>query len=189
MSAAQGGIAIPIRSFAHGKQRLELPEDERARILRSLATGVATATAFPIIVVSSDREVRAWAAQFGVVVDDPGSLDGAATSAFVLARDLGWKRCVIAHADLARPERIDQLITEPASREVWAACSHRDRGTPVLSLPTDTEFAFSYGVDSFVRHRAEAERRGLVFHPLIDSDLGIDVDTDADLEFLDAATD
>lgn len=186
MSTAPGGIAIPIRSFAHGKRRLDMPERERARILRSLAHGVATATTFPIIIVSSDPAVQAWARSFAAVIEDPGTLNEAAAAALVMARSLGWRRCVITHADLARPEGIDRLITEPAEHEVWAVCSHRDNGTPVLSLPTSTDFEFSYGIDSFSRHRLEAEERGMSFHGLINSDLGIDVDTSQDLEFLNA---
>lgn len=165
-----------------------MPESERARILRSLAHGVASATTFPVIVVSSDPEVQAWAKSFTAVIEDPGTLDEAAAAAHAFARDLGWRRCVIAHADLARPGEIDRLISEPSEREVWAACSRRDNGTPVLSLPTSTQFEFSYGIDSFFRHRGETARRGLTFHALIHSDLGIDVDLSEDLEFLNAPT-
>lgn len=182
-------MAIPIRSFSQGKLRLSLPTKTRADLIRSLATALVQATAFPILVVSSDPEVRSWAEPFADLIDDPGTLNGAAESAVSWARHSAWKRCVIAHADLAFPGGIDQLITAPLAHEVWAVQSHRDHGTPVISIPTHTEFTFSYGVDSFLRHEVEAKRRGLAFHALIDTDLGIDIDTQADLEFLDAHTD
>jgi len=60
---------------------------------------------------------------------------------------------------------------------------HRDDGTPVLSVPTDTdtEFEFAYGEDSFRRHVALARRHGLAVRVVRDPNLAFDVDVSDDL--------
>jgi 2-phospho-L-lactate guanylyltransferase len=61
---------------------------------------------------------------------------------------------------------------------------HRDDGTPVLSVPVDLDFHFSYGPGSFRRHAAEARRVGAAVRVVRDPSLAFDVDVPSDLALL-----
>ncbi|MGH8990695.1 MAG: hypothetical protein ACRDZ7_04120, partial [Acidimicrobiia bacterium] len=156
---------------------------ERARLVAEMAGRVlAAARPLPVVVVSSAREVRAWAASSGVaVLDDPGSLDLAALTGVAWARSLDLPRAVIAHADLPRAHSLEGLARDAGRPLVAAVPCHRDDGTPVLSVPTGVEFRFAYGPGSFRRHAGEARRLGLGFRVVRDPDLAHDVDAAEDL--------
>src|SRR5690349_1014830 len=100
--AHSSGAVIPIRAFALGKARLAASLDgaERAVFGRRWAEQVVHAAApMPVVVVSSDPDVRTWASALGVDgLDDPGTLDGAAAAGRDHVRDLGCSRVVVAHA-------------------------------------------------------------------------------------------
>jgi len=186
---AHVGVAIPVRAFALGKARLaeHLPLDARVDLARRWASQVvAAATGHPTVVISSDDDVRAWAAaQSCAVLDDPGSLDGAAAAGRAWAADHELRRVVIAHADLPRA-RSFAAVTRDGSRPVVAIVPcHRDDGTPVMSVPVDLDFRFAYGPGSFRRHATEARRLGAGLRVVRDSDLAFDVDVPEDLAKLD----
>ncbi len=109
------GVVIPIRAFASGKARLaeSLDVATRAALGRQWAgTVVQAAAPLTTVVVSSDPEVREWAALLGVeVVDDPGTLDRAAAVGRDRLRDRGCTRVIVAHADLPYPRSLDRLRT------------------------------------------------------------------------------
>src|SRR5690348_13463333 len=92
------GAVIPIRAFALGKARLAASLDgaERAALGRRWAEQVVhAASPMPVVVVSSDHDVRAWADDLALdVLDDPGSLDGAAAAGRDLLRARGCTRVV-----------------------------------------------------------------------------------------------
>src|SRR5207244_4381634 len=136
----------------------------------------------PVAVVSSAREVRAWAASFGLVLlDDPGSLNQAAAAGVGWAASQGIARAVVAHADLPLATTLAPLARDGSLPVVAAVPCHRDDGTPVLSIPTASPFAFAYGPGSFRRHAAEARRRRLGFRVVRDPSLAHDLDIPADL--------
>jgi 2-phospho-L-lactate guanylyltransferase len=175
---------VPIRAFSEGKSRLgELGPEERARLLRRMAERVVRAAGdLPVAVVSGAPEVRAWAASLGLaVIDDPGSLDGAAAAGAGWAAGTGAARVVIAHADLPHASGLAALARDGSRPVVAAVPCHRDDGTPVLSLPTGCGFRFAYGPGSFRRHAAEARRLGLAFRAVRDPRLARDVDVSEDL--------
>jgi 2-phospho-L-lactate guanylyltransferase len=185
------GAVIPIRAFALGKARLAAALDgvERAALGRRWAEQVATAAApMPVVVVSSDPEVRAWARDLGLRgLDDPGSLDAAVTAGRDHLRAEGCRRVVVAHGDLPHARDLTRLARD-ASRPVAALVPcHRDDGTPVLSVPADVDFRFAYGPGSFRRHAAEARRLGLGLRVVRDHDLAFDVDVPDDLVGLDTS--
>jgi 2-phospho-L-lactate guanylyltransferase len=188
--ADRTGVAIPIRAFALGKVRLagDLPLGEHAERARSWADAVATAASgHPTAVLSSDVTVRAWATARGLVVlDDPGSLDGAAAAGRDWARAAGLTRIVVAHADLPRARSFERVVRDAGRPVVTLVPCHRDDGTPVLSVPVDLDFRFAYGPGSFRRHAAEARRLGVGLRVVRDVDLGFDVDVPADLTSLTA---
>jgi 2-phospho-L-lactate guanylyltransferase len=186
--ASLSGAVIPIRAFALGKARLAAALDgpERATLGRRWAEQVVHAAApMPTVVVSSDPDVRVWAADLGLdVVDDPGTLDGAAAVGREHLRALGCDRVVVAHADLPRAHDLLRLARDTSRPVVALVPCHRDDGTPVLSVPAAVDFRFAYGPGSFRRHAAEARRLGLGLRVVRDRDLAFDVDVPDDLAAL-----
>jgi 2-phospho-L-lactate guanylyltransferase len=179
------GAVIPIRAFALGKARLAdfVDADARAMLARRWAQQVVhAAEPMPVVVVSSDLEVRAWARDLGLdLVDDPGTLDAAAAVGRDHVRGWGCTRVVVAHADLPRAVHLDRLARDGSGPIVAIVPCHRDDGTPVLSVPVDAPFEFAYGPGSFRRHAAVARRIGLGVRVVRDPDLAFDVDIPGDL--------
>ncbi len=188
----RAGVVLPIRSFLLGKARLAavLDDPARAELGERLADRVVDAAVpFPVVVVTSAPEVRAWAARRAcVVLDDPGSLDEAATRGQAHVAGLGLPRTVIAHADLARARSLARLADDGPRPVVAMVPCHRDDGTNVLAVPTDAPFRFAYGPGSFRRHAVEARRLGLGVRVVRDPTLAFDVDVPDDLTALTAST-
>jgi len=188
--AGAAGAVIPIRAFALGKARLAAALDagERAVLGRRWAEQVVHAAGpMPVVVVSSDPEVRVWAAELALdTVDDPGTLDGAAAAGRERLRMHGCTRVVVAHADLPRAHNLPRLARDGSRPIVTVVPCHRDDGSPVLSVPAASDFRFSYGPGSFRRHAAEARRLGLGLRVVRDRDLAFDVDLPDDLLALNA---
>jgi 2-phospho-L-lactate/phosphoenolpyruvate guanylyltransferase len=185
---AHAGVVLPIRSFVLGKARLaaDLDDAARAELGRRLADRVAdAATPYTVVVVTSAPEVRSWAAARQLaVLDDPGSLDSAASRGQEHLAAAGLARVVVAHADLPRARSLAGVVRDGSQPVVAFVPCHRDDGTNVLSLPADTAFRFSYGPGSFRRHAAEARRLGLGVRVVRDPDLAFDVDVPEDLATL-----
>jgi 2-phospho-L-lactate/phosphoenolpyruvate guanylyltransferase len=179
------GVVIPIRAFALGKARLadELDASERAALGRRLAGQVVEAASeFVVSVVSSDRDVRAWASERGIAaIDDPGSLDGAARAGREWVAARGCSRVVVAHADLPFARSFAAVARDGAQPIAVLVPCHRDDGTPVLSVPVDAPFEFRYGPGSFRLHVTEARRVGLAVRVVRDPTLAFDIDLPDDL--------
>ena len=188
-SQDDAGIVVPLRSFTLGKARLApaLSEHGRATLARSMAECVVNAAGGrPVVVVSSAAEVVAWAREREFdVVDDPGSLDAAATAGRDWALDRALSRYAVVHADLPLARSLDAVVSDGDAPVAVIVPDHRNDGTPVLSLPTRVPFTFAYGPDSAERHADEARRRSLTVRILRDAELAFDVDIAADLEALD----
>lgn len=182
------GIVVPLRSFSLGKARLadRLDATARADLARTMADRVVDAAGpRPIVVVSSAPEVLEWAAQRRIAtVDDPASLDAAADAGREWVRARRLARVVVVHADLPLVTTLDTVTSGGDAPVVVAVPCHRHDGTPVLAIPSDVPFRFSYGPGSFERHRAEAERLGLELRVLDDPALAFDVDVPDDLDQL-----
>lgn len=183
------GVVIPLRSFHDAMSRLApaLAPEARAALARDLGERVrAAAHELPVVVVTDDAEVVAWAEAGGCATrPDPGTLDEAAACGREWALALGLDRYVVAHADLPRVVSFAAVIGDGAAPVAVVVPDHRDDGTPVLSLPTAFPFAFAYGPGSAARHIAAARAAGLTVRVLRDPDLGFDVDLADDLVTLD----
>ena len=186
-SSPRAGVVIPLRAFANGKARLAAVMDdlERTALARSMADCVVEAGGtLPMVVVSSAPEVRAWAETRTLeVVEDPGAgLDAAAREGVQWFRARGFDRVIVAHADLprARPGSLEPFA-DLAPGAVVIVPSHRDDGTPVLSIPVHPPFPFAYGVGSAHRHAQIARELGLAVQLVRDDELGYDVDLPEDL--------
>jgi len=192
--ARGAGVVIPLRAFRSGKARLAdaLDADQRAELALAMAERVvAAADPLPIVLVTSDPEVREWASGIGIeVVPDPaGGLDAAVHAGADRQRAHGCGRVVVCHADLprARPGALARFATLVPGIVALVPC-HRDDGTPVLSVPAGADFPFAYGPGSARRHVAIARRLGLATCVVRDPELGYDVDVPADLLALDPLT-
>lgn len=186
-SSPRAGVVIPLRAFLNGKARLAtvLDDGERTALARSMADCVVEACgSLPVVVVSAATEVHAWAEARGItVVADVGDgLDAAAHSGAQWFRARGFDRVVVAHADLprARPGALEPFAAVDAG-DVLIVPSHRDDGTPVLSIPLHSPFPFAYGVGSAHRHEQIARELGFAVRLVIDEELGYDVDLPEDL--------
>lgn len=192
-------VAVPIRSFRDSKTRLAavLSAAERAHLARSLADGVVDAlepavesARVAVAVVTDDPDVGAWATHRRLEIVVPGSpgLDGAAAAGLSHAAASGARWVAVVHADLAAPEGLDPLVRSASAPDraslVTAVADRRADGTNVLVVPTATSFAFAYGPGSYHRHRAAAARAGLAFVGVEGDDLGWDVDTPEELDWL-----
>ncbi len=186
-ATARAGVVVPIRAFVGGQARLVDAIDAagRADLGRELAARVvAAATPFPVVVVTAAPEVRKWAADAGAaVIPDPGGLDASARAGVRWCRDEGLPRAIVAHADLPWARTFAGVANDGSRRIMVVVPCHRDDGTPVLSVPTETgtEFEFAYGENSFRRHVALAQRLGLAVRVVRDPDLAFDVDVPDDL--------
>lgn len=178
------GVAaiVPIRSFRFGKARLAeaMSDIDRAELARTLAVGVlAAALPLPVFVVSNDDEVRALAVECGAsIVDDPGSLNGAAHAGLAAAAAAGAKRIIVVHADIARPTPFAWVADFDG---VTIVPDRHGSGTNVMCVPAATDFVFAYGDGSRARHEAEAARCGLAVRVVADVALGWDIDEPDDL--------
>jgi 2-phospho-L-lactate guanylyltransferase len=189
---ARTGVVIPIRAFAVGKARLSgtLDAARRAELAESMADQVvAAAGALPVVVVSSADDVCAWAARHATtVIADPGTLDGAAAVGVAWCNDRGLARTIVAHADLPRApvDGLERFAHDARQPIVTVVPCHRDDGTPVISIPVASSFAFAYGPGSFRRHLAAARAAGLAVRVVRDPRFGFDVDLPSDLAALSA---
>jgi 2-phospho-L-lactate guanylyltransferase len=181
MSAS--AVLIPVKDFEVAKGRLapELGASERAELARCLADEVVAACSdMAVFVVCESRNVEMWAESRGAtVIQNPRpGLNHAVRHG---ARQLfcrGFDRVLIAHADLARPSALPELVE--LDGVVLVPDRHLD-GTNAMVVPTGSGFSFSYGPGSFARHLSEAERLGLPVHVVRGVGLDLDLDDPADL--------
>ena len=181
---------MPVKAFAHAKARLApaLAAADRAELAQRMAEQVVSAAApLPVAIACDDEHVATWARTRGAtVVWTPGlGLDGAVQQGCAELVASGADRVVVAHGDLPRAAG---LVRFGHLRDGYDGVSvvpdRRDDGTNVISLPAAAfaaGFTFAYGVGSFGRHVAEAERCGLAVRIERIPELQWDVDTPDDL--------
>ena len=180
-------VLIPLKSFVQAKLRLAtvMTEEGRVDLAKKMAEIVLDAAQpLPVAIVCVDAEVAAWArvtGAEGIRADNPGLNAAAITGVSALA-DKGVEKVIIAHGDLPKATRLSHCadfdgITLVPDR-------HKD-GTPVLTIPTNVKFEFSYGPGSYERHVSAAEHSGAPWRSLIDLDLNHDVDEPGDLDGID----
>jgi 2-phospho-L-lactate guanylyltransferase len=176
-------VLVPVKDFRQAKARLAaaLPPVERAALARVMADNVvAAARPLPVFVVCDDAAVARWAEASGATaLWRPGlGLNGAVNDGVASLARVGIRRVVVAHSDLPLAATLLPCARPPG---VTLVPDRRDDGTNVVSVPTDSDFAFAYGPGSFRRHATEARRLGLPLRVLREPGLGWDVDIPDDL--------
>ncbi len=176
-------IAVPLKPFREGKGRLadHLEPSRRALLAEMVATRVvieALETGAPVIVVTGDDEVAAWARRSGAhALGDPGGLDAAASAAAAYAAtlDVPW---LVAHGDLPllRADELRLALVHLGDGDAVLAPS-RHGGTNLLGA--GEPILFRYGADSFSRHLAST--RHLRQRVLVSVATLLDLDTPPDL--------
>jgi 2-phospho-L-lactate/phosphoenolpyruvate guanylyltransferase len=176
-------VVVPVKAFSKAKMRLAsvLNPEERADLARKMAEHVLSASRpLPVVVVCDDVEVALWAERLGArPLPEPGrGLNGAINDAFEQLGGEGYKRLVVAHADLPLAGQLAWLAD---IQDIALVPDRREEGTNVISLPTGCDFSFSYGPGSFLRHQEEARRTGLKWRVIRDPRLAWDVDFPSDM--------
>jgi len=118
-----------------------------------------------------------------MLLDDPGTgLNGAAAFARNYAAQQGASRIIILFADLPliTVQDVERLASTPF---IAIAPDRHGTGTNALSLPLPAakDFAFAFGIGSFARHIAEAQRLGIIAETIRSPGLARDIDEPDDL--------
>lgn len=177
---------LPLKAFASAKGRLDgfLEPSARAALSRAVAARVAAAcvdAGLPVLVVTADAAVAAWAAGLGLeVAAEPGGggLDGAATAGAAEAQRRGQAWCIV-HGDLPllTPDPVARFARSVGTGTAVLAPS-RHGGTNLLAAAEP--LAFAYGPRSFTRHLSAA--RHLDRRVVVTVGTALDLDTPEDLK-------
>jgi 2-phospho-L-lactate/phosphoenolpyruvate guanylyltransferase len=177
-------VVIPLKRVAHAKQRLRDAgtADVDALVLRLACGVIEAARPRPIVVVTEDDDVAAFASslELETLRTSARTLSGAVQDAYGALSDR-FARLTIVHADLATPRGIGEFAP---SSSVALVADHHGRGTTVLSLVTGLDFHFAYGPDSLARHVQEARRLGVDYSVIADSPWSHDVDEPSDIDYV-----
>lgn len=176
---------MPVKAFADAKLRLApaLDASERATLARTMAEQVlAAARPLPVAVACDDDEVAEWAAGHdAAVIWTPGlGLNGAVQLGVGQLFEDGRERVIVAHGDLPRATRLARF--DDGVEGITLVPDRHDDGTNVIVVTASAAtFTFAYGVGSFARHLAEADRIGAPVRVVRPPELQWDVDTPDDL--------
>jgi 2-phospho-L-lactate guanylyltransferase len=174
-------FVVPLKRFDVAKERLRRGGVENVtRLASELATAVIRSCApRQVIVLSESSDVTRFALDLGVNVleSDATTLNEAVQSAYERLRER-FDRIIVVHGDLREPYGLGEF--EPDAG-VTIVTDYRSRGTNVLVVPTSLDFHFRYGEDSAEKHRAEAERLGVICRMVSDSPWRFDVDEPGDV--------
>jgi 2-phospho-L-lactate guanylyltransferase len=188
---------LPVKAFARGKSRLGgvLSDPARSAFARGLFDHVtAMLSAAPriagIVVVTDDAEVRARAAERGlVVVADPEerTLAAVVDRGLCEVQSLGGSAALVCMADLPRlaPAEVEGVIDALLEHAVVVVPDLVEAGTNVLCIAPPQAFPSCFGrADSFVQHLARARQHGYAPFTLRLPGLSFDVDGPEDLQRL-----
>ncbi|HEV2010753.1 MAG TPA: 2-phospho-L-lactate guanylyltransferase [Candidatus Limnocylindria bacterium] len=183
-------IIVLARDPRRAKTRLRgsLVPAERERLATAMLDDVmtaATATGWPVLVVTDARSIAARAKAAGAaasVVRARGTRDGAARGLRRAARE-GADAALVIAADipLVRTADLRRIAAAGRRSDVVIVPDRRRSGTNALYVRPPSRVAPRFGRGSFAAHRAAAGARG---HVLTIARIGLDVDTPADLNAL-----
>ncbi|WP_319568913.1 2-phospho-L-lactate guanylyltransferase [Cohaesibacter marisflavi] len=200
-------VLIPMKAPTQAKSRLKtvLSDRERSALALALFKGVVAQVmgavqsikkagnphkVIEIAVVSSSKTIEDIAADLGIIylAEEAGAgLVAAVEEAAAKASWRGYKRLCILPGDLADPSASDimRLLSYPVDEGTIALCPSQDLGTNALVVTLPSPMPFAFGPESFTRHFSLAADRGLMPVILPLKSLRRDIDTLADLDYLD----
>lgn len=185
---------VPLKDFAVAKARLRavLPDEERARIVETMATHVidTLVAVLPTAVVSADAGVLDLAERLGAwpIEESPtgaagtAGLNAAVTDAVWEAQGLAMHTLAVVAGDLPRLEIDDvhALLRLPGRPGVVVAPDRAGTGTNAIVMSPPEALKVRFGTNSLRRHVAAAYRANLPVRVLRRPGLQLDVDTPAD---------
>lgn len=190
---------VPVKTLDSAKQRLSacLGAD-RAGFTLAMLEDVLIAlndsrTLTRVAVVTADSQVAEIGKAYGAVVINevfPNGMNQAIHLGMKTLRKLGARRVLVLPADvpLATGAEIDRLMLElelqRASTDnpaIGIGPSTDQNGTNFLCLPTDCNFEFHYGHDSYRQHQGEGMANALTPVALMSSTLARDIDHTQDV--------
>jgi 2-phospho-L-lactate guanylyltransferase len=174
-------VVVPLKRFDRAKSRLRHHRDlDVTAIVEELARGVITsARPLPVVIVSEDEELAAFAAslQVELMLSSSTTLNEALQTAYRSLSDR-YDRLIIAHGDLLFPDGLGSVEPEPG---ITLFADHHGEGTNVMVIPANLDFHFAYGPGSLRRHLGEAQRLGVAHRVELTSPWRFDVDEPDDL--------
>ena len=181
---------IPVKAFHHAKERLSdlLTPAERIVLAKYCADRVVDAARnFDVFVVCDDPDVAQWARNHKakVVWQPEVGLNAAVRAGVEFARTHDKQLAVVSHSDLPLATEFEHLISDQSPETLLSSITlvpdrHKD-GTNVMVLPTNFDFEFCYGKNSFQAHQEMAKKCGLSVRVVDDQSLAVDIDTADDL--------
>lgn len=184
------GVVIPVKAFHQAKERLSelLTPPERLALAKYCADRViAAAQKFEIFVVCDDEDVAQWARDHKakVVWQPEVGLNAAVQAGVKFVAKRNKQIAIVSHSDLPLATDFDHLFGEQSIEELSSSITlvpdrHED-GTNVMILPTNYDFEFCYGKNSFLAHQQMAKKSGLSVRVIRDQSLAVDIDTADDL--------
>lgn len=183
-------VVIPVKAFHQAKERLSdlLTPAERIVLTKYCADRVINAASnFDVFVVCDDPDVAQWARDHkATIIWQPEvGLNPAVREGVKFAATQNKQLAIVAHSDLPLATEFDHLLSDQSPETLLSSITlvpdrHQD-GTNVMVLPTNFDFEFCYGKNSFTAHQKMAKIYGLSVRVFHDSSLAVDIDTADDL--------
>ena len=187
---------VPSKTLEQAKTRLASmlePEERRAlslAMLRDVLTALLEArTIDRVAVVTRDNEVActAYTMGAGMLLDGGKGHTAALEEAIVHCKSQGASAVLIVSADLPllRSATIEQMVARamehPSPRLALLAPSREGTGTNALLQRPPGELPLRFGPHSLQLHQQVAEEQQVQVELIQSADLGLDIDTPADL--------
>lgn len=172
---------IPLKGSGERKTRLASRLDKRQRrtlsyeLFSHVASVLNSSAGVSEVTILSDVRPENWN---GPLICDKGR--GLNIELQALASALGSRRLLIIHADLPLVSSEDIAVLLAVAESGCAIAPDRHgSGTNAIALRDAVGFEFSFGPDSFARHRAAFQGR---VHVVSRLGFGLDIDTPDDLD-------
>jgi 2-phospho-L-lactate/phosphoenolpyruvate guanylyltransferase len=185
---------LPVKSLADVKSRLSstLSQGERSALAVELLTQSARAVIGSgaverCAIVSPDPNVLALAISLGAfpILQQAGGLNDALNLGRGWADSRGASRVLIILPDLPllSAHEVEQLVALSEPDTLVLAPDRHNSGTNGLIVEIAQPLRFAFGINSFRRHRQEAERLGLTLRLYHSTGTEFDIDTPLDLRY------
>jgi 2-phospho-L-lactate guanylyltransferase len=190
------GAVVPAKDFLTAKQRLDMTLSPTARrrlaeaMFRDVLRALTLASGLDLIaVVTKDEQAIVIATEMNAFVIRESENRGE-TEAVALATDAlinrGVQTMLVVPGDipLITKEDVETVIQAGRSADVVLVPAHDERGTNGVLLTPPHILPLRFGNDSFRPHLESAQARGLRTTVLHLPNIGLDIDTPADLAAL-----